>query len=656
MRRLLFKTFVIIMACLFLFTVSYSAGIPSELFYYGTTGKVPLTPKTGSNTVYLTLDGQEMEVTGEICLQFKKEVPETAKKNMLASFQAVEKIRTQPWEKYFSIITVGKDSDPLTIANKIVETGLVNFAHPNFLAKTERHVHYPNDSYFFLQFYLNNIGQTINEGHIGTPGADINAPEAWDITRGSNAITVAVLDEGVELNNNDLPAARLVVLNGSNFAGGDPNNPAPVGDDAHGTCCAGIIAAEQDNLEGITGVAPLCRIMPVRIPFGIVPASTYANAINFAWSNGADVLSNSWGYNSNADIPVITAAINNAVTMGRGGIGSVVAFSAGNTAVHNFGLDGVVVFPANVAVASVLTVGASDRNDQQANYSPNGSDLDIVAPSHLAYSCQIPGESFEVWSTDIIGTAGYNPAKNTDCGALPPVGEILPLFGLNNLNYTGRFGGTSAACPQVAGLAALILSVHPTFTPAQVFNRIINSADKVGGYTYTNGKSIELGYGRINAFNALQEPASIRVQFYNGNRTPVINTIFPWFKLTNTGPNPLPLSDVKLRYYYTIDGAQPQNFFCDFSQVGTTNVTGQFVPISPPETNADYYLEVGFTSGAGSLAPGASVEAQCRFAKTNWANYTQTNDYSFNATATTYVDWTLVTGFVGGVLQWGTEP
>jgi subtilisin family serine protease len=456
-----------------------------------------------ANPIYTTKDNQEIGVTDEICLEFNKEVKDKDKKDFFDKFKVVEVRRTQAWEKYFTIVTVGKDQNALEVANRIKESGLVKFSHPNFYAMTYKHSFIPNDQFFPNQFYLNNTGQATNDGHFGTADADIDAPEAWDITRGANTITIAVIDEGVERTNNDLPAARLTIINGSNFAAGNANDPDAAGDGSHGTCCAGIIGAEQNNTQGVSGIAPLCNIMPIRIPFGMVAASTYANAINFAWSNGADVLSNSWGYGSATDIPAITAAINNAITMGRSGTGSVVVWSAGNTANHNGGNAGIVTFPGNVAVANVLTVGASDRNDQQANYSPTSVAVDVVAPSHRAYSSQIAGESFEVWSTDIIGAAGYNPTKDTDGGALPVVGAFLPTAGTNSQDYTGRMGGTSASCPEVAGVAALILSVNPTFTPAQVFTTITNSADKVGGFTYTSSRCNQMGFGRLNAFNAL---------------------------------------------------------------------------------------------------------------------------------------------------------
>jgi hypothetical protein len=154
----------------------------------------------------------------------------------------------------------------------------------------------------------------------------------------------------------------------------------------------------------------------------------------------------------------------------------------------------------------------------------------------------------------------------------------------------------------------------------------------------------------------ISTPGSIRVQMYNSNRSTLVTTIYPQFKLFNTGTNPINLSTVKIRYYYTIDGVNPQSFTCDYCPVGNNNVTGNFVSMGTPKTNADYYLEIGFTSNAGNLAAGASIEIQTRFNKTNWSNYTQTNDYSFNSTATGYVDWTYAPGYISNNLQWGVEP
>lgn len=148
----------------------------------------------------------------------------------------------------------------------------------------------------------------------------------------------------------------------------------------------------------------------------------------------------------------------------------------------------------------------------------------------------------------------------------------------------------------------------------------------------------------------------IKVQMFNGNTSSTTNGIAPRIRLYNNGNTDVKLSDVKLRYYYTIDGEKSQNFWCDYSTIGSNNVTGTFVKMSSPKTGADYYLEVGFTSGAGNLSAGQSIEVQVRFSKTDWSNYTQTGDYSFNATNNQYVDASTTTGYINNKLEWGIEP
>jgi xyloglucan-specific exo-beta-1,4-glucanase len=150
--------------------------------------------------------------------------------------------------------------------------------------------------------------------------------------------------------------------------------------------------------------------------------------------------------------------------------------------------------------------------------------------------------------------------------------------------------------------------------------------------------------------------AALKLQMYNGTLSASGNTLNPKFKLVNTSTSAVTLSDVKLRYYYTIDGEKPQSFFCDWSQVGSANVAGTFVKLPAAKADADHYLENGFTSAAGSLDAGASIDMQVRVAKEDWTNYTQTGDYSFNAVDTNYVDWTKAPAYVSGNLIWGSEP
>lgn len=148
----------------------------------------------------------------------------------------------------------------------------------------------------------------------------------------------------------------------------------------------------------------------------------------------------------------------------------------------------------------------------------------------------------------------------------------------------------------------------------------------------------------------------LTIQAYNGSTGASTNGIAPKFKVINTGNAPVQLSDVKLRYYYTIDGEQQQGFWTDWASIGNANVTGTFVKLDTPAAGADYALVIGFTSAAGTLNPGQSAEIQTRFSKQDWSGYNQANDYSFNAVSTQFADHEQVTGYVNGQLVWGIEP
>ncbi|BCJ94693.1 xyloglucanase [Anaerocolumna cellulosilytica] len=151
------------------------------------------------------------------------------------------------------------------------------------------------------------------------------------------------------------------------------------------------------------------------------------------------------------------------------------------------------------------------------------------------------------------------------------------------------------------------------------------------------------------------EIGDIQVQFIGTNAAST-QGIGAKFRIINTGNTPISLSDVKLRYYYTVDTAASQNFYCDWTNVGMANITGTFEALNPAKATADYYLEIGFTSGAGTLEGGQSVDVHTRFAKSDWSAYTQTNDYSYKATGSSFEDWNKVTAYINGVLSYGIEP
>lgn len=148
----------------------------------------------------------------------------------------------------------------------------------------------------------------------------------------------------------------------------------------------------------------------------------------------------------------------------------------------------------------------------------------------------------------------------------------------------------------------------------------------------------------------------LTVQAFNGNTSASTNGISPKIKVVNTGDSAIQLSDVKVRYYYTIDGEKDQSFWIDWASIGNANLTGNFIKLATPVASADYVLEIGFTSSAGTLNPGQSAEIQTRFSKTDWSNFNQVNDYSFKASSSQFINNEQVTGYMNGQLVWGIEP
>lgn len=375
-----------------------------------------------------------------------------------------------------------KSGDALAPANAYVESGEVVFAHPNFIARKHRR-DIPDDPYFPNQWHLWNTGQS---GAL--PGQDIDAPAAWDITRGSPDAIIAIIDDGVDRTHEDLQGDKFVP--GYDFYDSDADPSAvEANEDWHGTAVTGTIAANGWNAMGGTGIAPGCRVMPVRLVAGPTTDAQDAEAIRWAAENGAWIISNSWGPpDGNPLIPgdeqvyplpdIVKSAIDYAADEGRGGKGCLIFWAAGNGN-EPVGYDGYASY------GKVLAVGACDDQGVRSYYSDYGPELDLCAPSD-------GGVTSGIWTTDFTGTGGYNPMN--------------VAYGDAAGNYTSSFGGTSAAAPLAAGVAALLLSREPGLTREEATARLLSTADRAdprSGSYGLDGHSDYYGSGRINARAAL---------------------------------------------------------------------------------------------------------------------------------------------------------
>ncbi|QNE22711.1 S8 family serine peptidase [Kribbella qitaiheensis] len=269
-------------------------------------------------------------------------------------------------------------------------------------------------------------------------------PQAWDLTKTAGAQTVAVLDTGIDAGHPDL-AGRVLAGRNEIQPGTTPND-----NNGHGTMTAGIIGANTNNGAGVAGVAWNVKILPVKVldSSGSGPDSVIIAGINWAANNGARVINMSLG--GDGDDSLLHDAVKAAVAKGV-----VVVAAAGNTGVN------VPHFPASYP--EVLSVAATDNNGALTSFSTQGDWVDIAAPG---------------WNIISTGPRGLTPA-----GYLP--------YWTNS--------GTSFSAPMVAGVAALLRNKFPSYTPAQIMDRLKSTARDAG----PRGLDPFYGAGILDAYNAL---------------------------------------------------------------------------------------------------------------------------------------------------------
>lgn len=352
--------------------------------------------------------------------------------------------------KYFYKLSISEDQDIIPIINRLNSESSIAYASPNHIMTTYTT---PNDPYYHTSGSWGQNYQDLYGIHLTINSADTN-DNAWDVTTGSADIIVAVVDTGVDYNHDDL-ADNIWYDSFGNPGWNFINNTGyPIDGHGHGTHCAGTIAAVGNNAIGVVGMNWHVKIMALKglSDHGGGSSTNLANAIVWAANNGAHVISNSWGPSGRLPSnPVIEAAVRYAYNAG-----SIVVFAAGN---NN---DNVKYYsPQNMV--ETITVAATDHNDQKAWFSNYGGHVSVCAPG-----------------VDILSLR----AENTSMGN--PV----------NSGYT-RASGTSMACPHVAGLAALILSNNPSYSPIEVETVIRSTIDEIYSNEY-------VGIGRINANSAVR--------------------------------------------------------------------------------------------------------------------------------------------------------
>lgn len=463
--------------------------------------------------VYHFSDKNEAEAlipSGEIYLVFNNNTSMTQRQQVLQSY--AWQIKEQR-----GIMEYILQADPamaIGIVVQLQQNPAVSIAEPDLISRPSYATFtMPSDELLSDLWHLRNTGQHGEWSPTSfKKGADAKVIDAWEHlgNMGDPQIVVAVIDSGFDLQHPDLGGSNKVVAP-YDFET-ETTDPNPRLGDWHGTCCAGVAVGSANGI-GIVGVAPMSKLMPLR--FSGISDSQVEKWFNYCMEKKADVVSNSWG-SADSEFVMSTRmfnAIKRCATEGRNGKGCVIVFAAGNTNrnINAYKPDQYTGFATH---PNVIAVAASNSKDEKATYSNYGKSISICAPSNGA------------------GGAGITTADVTGTIDLPD-GQI-GFKGYDEGDYTYSFGGTSSACPLVAGVAALVLSANKQLTAQQVKNILENTTDKIGSASdySANGHSVYFGFGRINALKAVQKaqnPAAI-----NSSGSPIASTS----NTTNTSNTP----------------------------------------------------------------------------------------------------------------------
>ena len=325
------------------------------------------------------------------------------------------------------------------ISQRLKSATGVSYEYPLITVKPEL-LMIPNDPLFVDQWHLLNTGQGG-----GLVGADANVTPAWDSVTGAGVV-IGIVDDEVQLTHPDLaPHYRSDLDYDFNFNDADPSPDNPL--DNHGTAVAGVAAAAGNNALGVTGAGFEAELAGLRLissdPNAAFNDALLATALDYN-NQSIDIYNNSWGFiyplYDGTFYPMGVAALRNGALTGRGGLGSIYVFSAGNSGATQDNVN----YYAMQNSRYVIAVGAIDNLGVSSWYSTPGAAVLVSAYSN--------GGSLGITTTDRTGDDGYNLAGAAD-------GDPLA-----DTNYTSTFGGTSSAAPLVSGIVALMLEANPNLS------------------------------------------------------------------------------------------------------------------------------------------------------------------------------------------------
>jgi len=334
----------------------------------------------------------------------------------------------------------------------------------------------PTDPLYADQWHLNNTGQSG-----GTAGQDINIVPVWNNNIMGTGVVIGIVDDGLQHTHPDL-SPNYVPDASWDFNSGDAD-PSPSAGDGHGTSAGGVAAARDNTTCGV-GSAFRAGLSGLRLIAAPSTDADEASALTYQY-NTNDIFSNSWGpFDDGARLEgpgtLTLAALQDGVTNGRGGLGNVYIWAAGNGLENNDNVN----YDGYANSRFTIAVGAVDHDGVQSYYSEPGAAMLVTAPSS--------GDGVGVTSTDLLGADGHDPG---DC--------------------TSDFGGTSSATPLVSGVIALMLEANPNLTWRDVQHILVETAvqnDPGDSDWTTNGAGLlinhKYGFGRIDAAAAVNTASS----------------------------------------------------------------------------------------------------------------------------------------------------